>query len=139
MVVRRGASSAKAVSPSKSIPSPTKSKSRENKTSAGIKKNAVAKKPRKKNPVRDIVGLFKNQKIPVYRPGGEEYQRSIATANLFFRFSRPAFVVQPESAAHVKYIVKQAKAQNIPMTIKNGGHSYSGSSTANKGISLDLE
>jgi len=111
------------------------------KTGAGVKKTTPAQQrkvtTKKKNP--DIVDILAYKKIAVYRPGEEAYQRSIATANRLFRFSQPACVVQPESSAHVQYIVKQAKLQNIPITIKNGGHSFAGSSTANKGILLDLK
>ena len=85
-----------------------------------------------------IIRTFKSEKIPVYNPGEEEYERSVATANLLYRYTRPACVVQPEHSSHVQIIVKQAKSQNIPITIKNGGHSYAGFSTTDKGILLDL-
>jgi hypothetical protein len=133
----RGASSPKAASPSKPRPSPKNSKSREKKTSASVKKNVVAKNSRKKNPACDIVGLFKT-KIPVYEPGEERYERSNATAKSPLPFLETWFVMQPENAAHVKYITKQAKHkiyQNIPIMTNNRGQSYSGSSTANKGTS----
>jgi hypothetical protein len=133
MATTRRAAAVKAASVPKSQASLAKSKGREKRIGAGVKKKVGTKKP-----VPDIIDLFKSKKIPIHKPGEEDYQRSIATANRLFRFSRPACVVQPEHSAHVKYIVKQAKSQNIPITIKNGGHSYSGSSTTNKGILLDL-
>ncbi|KAE8440889.1 hypothetical protein EG329_006356 [Mollisiaceae sp. DMI_Dod_QoI] len=113
---------------------------KDKKTGAGVKKTPATKKHKiaTKKKIPNIVDVFKSKKIPVYKPGEEDYQRSIATANRLFRFSRPACVVQSEHTAHVEFIVKQAKLQNIPITIKNGGHSYSGSSIANKGILLDL-
>ncbi|KAL9126685.1 MAG: hypothetical protein Q9217_004296 [Psora testacea] len=86
----------------------------------------------------DIVRFFKSEQIPVYTSGELEYERSVATANLLYRFSRPACVVQPERSSHVQIIVKQAKSRKIPITIKNGGHSYAGFSTTDTGISLDL-
>ncbi|KAF3483021.1 uncharacterized protein GIQ15_02345 [Arthroderma uncinatum] len=82
---------------------------------------------------------LRSKKIPVFEPGEEEYERSVATPNLLFRFSRPDCVIQPETAAHVQAIVKQARSQNLSITIKCGGHSYAGHSTAFKGISLDLK
>lgn len=59
-----------------------------------------------------------------------EYEKAVVTSNLLFRFTRPPCVVQPESAAHVQSIVKQVKAQNLLLTIRCGGHSYAGFSTA---------
>ncbi|KAK3398800.1 FAD-binding domain-containing protein [Sordaria brevicollis] len=75
---------------------------------------------------------------PGGRSGISEYERSVATANLLYRFTRPACVVQPETPQQVCQIIKQAKSLNVPVTIKCGGHSYAGFSTADKGILLDL-
>lgn len=86
----------------------------------------------------NAIKLFKSQKIPVLEPGQSEYDRAIATANLLFRFSRPDCVVQPETAAHVQTIIKEAKSNRLKITIKCNGHSYAGHSTAFQGISLDL-
>ncbi|KAM0260182.1 hypothetical protein ACHAQJ_002948 [Trichoderma viride] len=88
--------------------------------------------------IKDIIQLFKDEEIPVYAVGELEYERSVATANLLYRFARPDCVVQPKRASQVQIIVREAKARGIPITIKNGGHSYAGASTAEKGISLDL-
>ncbi|KAH0499734.1 hypothetical protein TgHK011_006909 [Trichoderma gracile] len=88
--------------------------------------------------LRDFIQLLRRKNIPVYTPGELPYERSVATVNLLYRYARPDCVVQPQNAAQVQLIVRSAKARDIPMTIKNGGHSYSGASTAEKGISLDL-
>lgn len=88
--------------------------------------------------LREIVQLFKDEEIPVYTVGESEYERSVANANLLYRYSRPGCVVQPKRASQVQIIVKEAKERGITITIKNGGHSYAGASTAEKGISLDL-
>ncbi|KAF4963501.1 hypothetical protein FSARC_8491, partial [Fusarium sarcochroum] len=84
------------------------------------------------------VGFFKSKKIPVHTPGELEYERSVANANLLYRFARPACVAQPEHESHVRIIVQQAKDKGIPIRIKNGGHSYAGFSTINNGILIDL-
>ncbi|TFK21174.1 FAD-binding domain-containing protein [Coprinopsis marcescibilis] len=81
---------------------------------------------------------FKRDKIPVFERGEEEYERSVATPNLLYRFARPEFVLQPETPEHVQAIIQQARAQNLLLTIKCGGHSYAGHSTAFEGVSLDL-
>ncbi|KAK1254084.1 hypothetical protein MKX08_008079 [Trichoderma sp. CBMAI-0020] len=88
--------------------------------------------------VKDIIQFFKDEEIPVYAVGELPYERSVATANFLYRFARPDCVVQPKRASQVQTIVREAKERGIPITIKNGGHSYAGASTAEKGISLDL-
>lgn len=75
---------------------------------------------------------------PLLKRGDKNYDRAVATENLLYRFSLPDFVVQPETVEHVQHVIKQARADKIHITIKNGGHSYSGSSTAHRGILLDL-
>lgn len=81
---------------------------------------------------------LKDESVPVCEPDQEDYERSVATPNLLFRFARPDCVVQPETVFHVQSIIKHARAQNLKLTIKCGGHSYAGHSTTSKGISLDL-
>lgn len=76
--------------------------------------------------------------VPAFERGSEEYERSVATPNLLFRFSRPDCVVQPKNTSQVEAVVQQAKAQKLKLTIKCGGHSYAGHSTAFEGILLDL-
>jgi hypothetical protein len=88
--------------------------------------------------IEQIIQLFKDEEIPVYSVGELPYERSVATANFLYRFARPGCVVQPKRASQVQTIVREAKARGISITIKNGGHSYAGASTAEKGISLDL-
>ncbi|KAF8217844.1 hypothetical protein K438DRAFT_1795742 [Mycena galopus ATCC 62051] len=84
------------------------------------------------------IRAFKTDRIPVFDRGDEEYERAVATPNLLYRFARPEFVLQPETPAHVQTIIRQARAQKLVLTIKCGGHSYAGHSTAFEGVSLDL-
>ncbi|KAG5637327.1 hypothetical protein H0H81_004973 [Sphagnurus paluster] len=83
---------------------------------------------------------FKSRSIPVFERGDVEYERSVATPNMLYRFARPPFVLQPETPEQVQDIIRQARAQKLVLTIKCGGHSYAGHSTALKegNISLDL-
>ncbi|RYP68526.1 hypothetical protein DL771_006603 [Monosporascus sp. 5C6A] len=85
-----------------------------------------------------LMEIITHPAIPVFNPGEVEYERSVAVPNLLYRFSRPTCVVQPEGTAHVQTIIKEASSRGVAITIKNGGHSYSGSSTAEQGILLDL-
>ena len=85
-----------------------------------------------------ISALLKaHAKISVLQ-SGEDYERSVATSNLLYRFFRPGCVVQPTQIAEVETVIRVAKYHGINVTIKNGGHAYTGSSTAKEGISLDL-
>ncbi|KAL2148929.1 hypothetical protein VTH82DRAFT_1615 [Thermothelomyces myriococcoides] len=87
-------------------------------------------------------GVFKAiglRNIPVFNPGEVEYERSVSVPNLLYRFSRPACVIKPENTAHVQAVVREAFFRGVRITIKNGGHSYSGSSTTDEGILLDLQ
>lgn len=85
-----------------------------------------------------VVASLQSQGIWAYDIGEQEYERSVATANLLFRYTRPDCVVQPQSPSDVQATIAEAKRSRLPITIKNGGHSYAGFSTADKGILLDL-
>ncbi|KAH7102974.1 hypothetical protein BKA62DRAFT_828902 [Auriculariales sp. MPI-PUGE-AT-0066] len=85
-----------------------------------------------------IANTFIAKGIPVLQRGEEGYERSVATPNLLFRFARPDFVLQPETPKHVQDIVTHAKAKGLKLTIKCGGHSGAGHSTALDGVSVDL-
>ncbi|EXJ74768.1 uncharacterized protein A1O5_01463 [Cladophialophora psammophila CBS 110553] len=88
--------------------------------------------------MEDAIKIFKSKQIPVYEPGEDDYERYIATANLIYRFSSPPCVVRPKCACDVRDVIKIAKPRKIPITIKNGGHSYAGGSTTNVGILMEL-
>ena len=94
--------------------------------------------PYTKTDMETAIKTFKAKKIPVYEPGEDDYERYIATSNLIYRFSSPPCVVRPKCACDVRDVIKTANPKKIPITIKNGGHSYSGSSTANIGILMEL-
>jgi FAD/FMN-containing dehydrogenase len=47
--------------------------------------------------------------------------------------------VRPRNADDVQYAVKHAKDLGVSITVKNGGHSFCGSSTAKEGILMDLK
>jgi hypothetical protein len=88
-----------------------------------------------------LAAEFKKKKIFAYLPGELEYERSCATANLLYRFTRPHFVVQPENWAEVLTIVDRTYALKLygKLTVKCGGHSYTGFSTVDQGIIVDLK
>ncbi|KAF7625170.1 putative 6-hydroxy-D-nicotine oxidase [Aspergillus flavus] len=93
-----------------------------------------------------ILASLEFEQIAVYKPGEVEYEKSIATAYLLYRFARPSYVVQPTHPAQVQDIVRylieyndrQKPDSQVSITIKNGSHSYAGFSSTDKGILLDL-
>ncbi len=50
----------------------------------------------------------------------------------------PALIVQPRGAADVKQAVDFARASNLLVAVKCGGHSPSGKSTCDRGMIIDL-
>ncbi|KAI1109364.1 hypothetical protein F5Y14DRAFT_29984 [Nemania sp. NC0429] len=85
-----------------------------------------------------LIQILRSKQVPVFVRGEVEYERSVATANLLYRFARPECVVQPRDSADVRLVVKEAKSRRLSITVKNGGHSYAGFSTTDQDISLDL-
>lgn len=125
-----------------------------NQTDAGVKKSTTGKRPKsttRRAPARgpaparrrprdpELTAILQAQDITVLVPSDTEYERAVASSNLLYRFSRPTYVVQPRAVAHVVTIVREAVHRKMPITIKNGGHSYIGSSFPNDGIMLDLK
>ncbi|KAL2819614.1 hypothetical protein BDW59DRAFT_181601 [Aspergillus cavernicola] len=76
--------------------------------------------------------------IATYAPGDENYEISVATSNLLYRFTRPPWVVRPQTKDEVVKVVTEAQRQNRSIAIKNGGHSGAGFSTIENGILVDL-
>ncbi|KAA8628231.1 hypothetical protein SMACR_09130 [Sordaria macrospora] len=106
--------------------------------------NNINKKMAETTIIADLLTHLDGSGIPTFTPSGpnaagiREYERSVATANLLYRFTRPACVVQPETREQVSHVIKLAKNLDVSATIKCGGHSYAGFSTTNEGILLDL-
>lgn len=51
---------------------------------------------------------------------------------------RPALIVQPTGVADVQAAVRFARANNLLVAVKCGGHSHSGQSTCDRGMQIDL-
>ncbi|KAB2571680.1 putative FAD-linked oxidoreductase YvdP [Lasiodiplodia theobromae] len=82
---------------------------------------------------------FQSANIPVLLPNDPAYAHTTTPPNLLHRpSSHPDCVVQPQSTAHVRTVIQQAKAHSLPVTIRCGFHSWAGFSTAARGILLDL-
>ncbi|KAI0481906.1 hypothetical protein F4859DRAFT_503591 [Xylaria cf. heliscus] len=86
----------------------------------------------------NIILYLKSENITVHEPGEVEYERAVAVSNLLHRFTRPICVVQPIRTRQVQKLVIATRELGLSLTIKNGGHSYTGASTTNVGVLLDL-
>lgn len=129
------------------IPSPDKpprhhtdagvKKNKDTKTRPDSVRNAIIQSERTRDP--DLTAVLEALDITVLVAGDKDYERAVASSNLLYRFARPNYVVQPQSKEQVSLIVKEAVHRKMPLTVKNGGHSYIGSSFPNDGIMLDLK
>ena len=70
-------------------------------------------------------------------PGQEGYDtaRHVLNADID---KYPALVVQPSGAADVASAVNFARERNLLLAVKCGGHSWSGKSTCDRGLQIDL-
>ena len=50
---------------------------------------------------------------------------------------RPAFVVQPQGAADVIECVNFARNENLPLSVRGGGHNIAGSALVDGGLMID--
>ena len=70
-------------------------------------------------------------------PVGEGYDQARLVLNPEIN-QFPALVVQPEGAADVQLAVQFARQENLLTAVKCGGHAFSGISTCNGGMQIDL-
>jgi FAD/FMN-containing dehydrogenase len=75
----------------------------------------------------------------VIRPdGGPQFASAKQVFNTNYNASTPAVVVVPTSQADVQKAMEFAAAQRLKVAPRSGGHSYTGASTANGAMVLDL-
>jgi FAD/FMN-containing dehydrogenase len=73
----------------------------------------------------------------VVRPGDPTYDEARLSWNRRFD-PRPSMIVRAANAADVAATVRLARAQDLPLTIRSGGHSLAGYSSMDDAILLDL-
>lgn len=86
---------------------------------------------------RDIEDLAASLRGPVLLAGEPGYDDARAIRNPSFD-KHPALIVQPTTAEDVQAAVKFARANNLLVAVKCGGHSHSGQSTCDRGMQIDL-
>lgn len=85
-------------------------------------------------PVLELNHLFKGSRI---MPGDPEYDAARAVYNGSID-RRPALILRPTGAADVMDAVNYARAANLPLTVRCGGHAVSGTSASEGGLLIDL-
>jgi FAD/FMN-containing dehydrogenase len=86
---------------------------------------------------RDIRELARKMGGPVLMAGDEGYDSARLVRNASFD-KHPSLIAQPGNAADVRAAVQFARANNVLLAVKCGGHSGSGQSTCDRGMVIDL-
>src|SRR5690606_31814896 len=68
-------------------------------------------------------------------PGDREYA---AVRSTYMRSGAPGLVLRPETVEEVVEALACARAQDVPLAVRSGGHGISGRSTNDGGIVLDV-
>jgi len=84
--------------------------------------------------VRDLAAKMRGQLLIA---GDDGYEQARQIRNPSFD-RRPALIAQPTGSADVQAAVHFARANNLLVAVKCGGHSASGQSTCDKGMMIDL-
>jgi FAD/FMN-containing dehydrogenase len=85
----------------------------------------------------DIRDLGAEMRGPLLRAGDDGYDKARLVQNPSFD-KHPALIAQPTGAADVQAVVRFARANNLLVAVKCGGHSLSGQSTCDRGLQIDL-
>src|SRR6187455_3084488 len=84
--------------------------------------------------VRDLAGKMRGSLLIATDTG---YDKARLVRNPSFD-KHPALIAQPSGAADVQAVVSFARANNLLVAVKCGGHSHSGQSTCDRGLQIDL-
>jgi len=84
--------------------------------------------------IRDLAAKMRGQLLIA---GDDGYDKARLVLNPSFD-KHPALIAQPTGAADVQAAVSFARANNLLVAVKCGGHSASGQSTCDKGMMIDL-
>lgn len=85
----------------------------------------------------DLQALREALRGPLLLPGEPGYEEARRVLNMSID-RRPALAVQPTGVADVRTAVQFAKQHGLLLAVKCGGHSYSGKSTCDGGMQIDL-
>ncbi len=85
----------------------------------------------------DVRDLAKKMRGRLLLAGEDGYDKARLVLNPSFD-KHPALIAQPTGAADVQSVVSFARANNLLVAVKCGGHSFSGHSTCERGLQIDL-
>jgi FAD/FMN-containing dehydrogenase len=88
-----------------------------------------------RRPGIDYAGVPASLVGSAVEPGDTAYSSVRST---YMRGGRPGLVLRPSSTAEVVEALAFARAQDVPLAIRSGGHGISGRSTNDGGIVIDL-
>jgi hypothetical protein len=84
--------------------------------------------------IKDLAAELRGRILLANHDGYEDARRILNPS--FEKY--PALIAQPTGTADVRTAVRFAKEYDLLTAVKCGGHSYSGKSTCDKGILIDL-
>ena len=84
--------------------------------------------------IRDLAAGMRGQLLLA---ADEGYDKARLVRNPSFD-KHPALIARPSGAADVQAVVSFARANNLLVAVKCGGHSHSGQSTCDRGLQIDL-
>jgi FAD/FMN-containing dehydrogenase len=84
--------------------------------------------------IRDLAAKMKGSLLVA---GEDGYDKARLVLNPSFD-KHPALIAQPHGAADVQAVVRFARANNLLVAVKCGGHSASGQSSCDRGLQIDL-
>jgi len=84
--------------------------------------------------IRDLAARMRGRLLIA---GDDGYDKARQILNPSFD-KHPALIAQPTGAADVQAAVTFARANNLLVAVKCGGHSHSGQSTCDRGLQIDL-
>jgi len=85
----------------------------------------------------DIRDLAARMRGPLLLAADEGYNTARLVMNPSFD-KHPALIAQPTGVADIQAVVSFARANNLLVAVKCGGHSASGQSTCDRGLQIDL-
>ncbi|GHH46164.1 FAD-binding oxidoreductase [Streptomyces candidus] len=100
--------------------------------------NAVTPSPAPSPRARDLSALARSLEGPLIRPQDPAYPTARQLYNPRFDAHRPAAVAYVAHEADVREALAYARATRTPVSIRNGGHSYTGWSSGTDRLILDV-
>ncbi|WP_395640155.1 LLM class flavin-dependent oxidoreductase [Pseudolysinimonas sp.] len=103
-------------------------------TTTGVVRSSAALAARR--PGIDYDGMPASLAATAVEPGDSAFSR---VRNNYLRGGNPGLVLRPGSVDEVREALAFARAQDVPLGVRSGGHGISGRSTNDGGIVIDLK